>query len=226
VFGLTQKKKHPMSKPGDPAFKVILVGNSMAGKSALTLRLADNIYYADHTPTLGVDFKYSIFGPQETGLKTNVRLNVWDSAGQDTFMTVTQQFIRGADAAFLCYDITDRKSFTDSINKWRDKVLQENGKHGGGAMLVLVGCKADLEAHRAVARSEADQWASQHGIPFFETSAKQNDNVRPTFAYLAKQLAERKAAVPAEAPQDPAGTRKVRPVDSASASTGGRSCPC
>jgi small GTP-binding protein len=211
-----------MAKSSEPTFKVILVGNSMAGKSALTLRLADNIYYADHTPTLGVDFKYALFAAHETGLKTNVRLNVWDSAGQDTFITVTQQFIRGADAAFLCYDVTDRRSFTDVINKWREKVVQETK---GAATLVLVGCKCDLEAHRAVPRAEADAWATKQGIPFFETSAKQNENVRPTFAYLAKQLFEKRAAAPATAEDGGADSRKVRPaVPPLEGPT--RSCPC
>jgi small GTP-binding protein len=179
-----------MSSEGQTTFRVIVVGNSGVGKSALNLRLTDNVYYSEHVPTLGVDFKYCTFPPSDTGAPVPVRLAVWDAAGQETFLSITQQFIRGADAAFLCFDVTDTKSYVDATTAWRERV---GGEKGGNIAMVLVGCKADLEGMRSVQKSEAAAWASERNLPYFETSAKENQNVRSTFAFLAKTLFDQRA---------------------------------
>ena len=172
-------------------FRVIIVGDSSVGKTAISHRCVENVFYSEHVPTLGVDFKYCTFSADETGVSQPVRLAVWDSAGQETFLSITQQFIRGADAAFLCYDITDTKSYTNAITNWRERV---SGEKGGNIKIVLVGCKSDLEGMRAVSKSEAAAWAAQNDVPFFETSAKENQNVRPAFSFLAKQLFNQRAS--------------------------------
>ena len=172
-------------------FRVIIVGDSSVGKTAISHRCVENVFYSEHVPTLGVDFKYCTFSADETGASQPIRLAVWDSAGQETFLSITQQFIRGADAAFLCYDITDTKSYQNAISNWRERIA---GEKGGNIKIVLVGCKCDLEGMRAVSKSEAAAWASQNNVPFFETSAKENQNVRPAFSFLAKQLFDQQAA--------------------------------
>ena len=180
-----------MSVDSQNTFRVIVVGNSGVGKSALNMRLVENVFYSEHVPTLGVDFKYSTFSPDESGAPVPVRLAVWDSAGQETFLSITQQFIRGADAAFLCFDVTDRRSFTDATTAWKDRV---SGEKGGAIAMVLVGCKCDLEGMRAISKSEAAAWAAEKHLPYFETSAKENQNVRQTFAFLAKTLFDQRAS--------------------------------
>lgn len=180
-----------MSADSSNTFRCIVVGNSSVGKSALNMRLVENVFYSEHVPTLGVDFKYCTFSPEETGAPVPIRLAVWDSAGQETFLSITQQFIRGADAAFLCFDITDTRSYTDAIHNWRERV---SGEKGGKISMILVGCKCDLEGMRSVTKSEAAAWAAEKNVPYFETSAKENQNVRSTFAFLAKQLYEQRAS--------------------------------
>merc|ERR1712000_706493 len=108
-------------------FRVIIVGDSSVGKTAISHRCVENVFYSEHVPTLGVDFKYCTFSADETGASQPIRLAVWDSAGQETFLSITQQFIRGADAAFLCYDITDTKSYQNAISNWRERIAGEKG---------------------------------------------------------------------------------------------------
>jgi small GTP-binding protein len=172
-----------------PSFRLILVGQSGAGKTSLTQRLVQNVFYSEHVPTLGVDFQRVTFTAEETGAPTPISCSTWDSAGQETFLSITQQFIRGADAAFLCFDVTDSKSYQMAISNWRERVSHEKG---GNILLVLVGTKADLEGMRSVQKSEAAAWAAEHKIPYFETSAKENQNVRSTFAFVAKALYDKK----------------------------------
>jgi small GTP-binding protein len=179
-----------MSAESSNTFRCIVVGNSSVGKSALNMRLVENVFYSEHVPTLGVDFKYCTFTPEDTGAPVPIRLAVWDSAGQETFLSITQQFIRGADAAFLCFDITDTKSYTDAIHNWRERV---SGEKGGNIQMILVGCKCDLEGMRSVAKSEAAAWAAEKNLAYFETSAKENQNVRSTFSFLAKKLYDQRA---------------------------------
>lgn len=180
-----------MSLTGDtPSFRLILCGDSGCGKSSLCQRLVQNVFYTEHVPTLGVDFQRVTFSAEETGAPTPISCSTWDSAGQETFLSITQQFIRGADAAFLCFDITDTRSYQHAINNWRDRVSSEKG---GNIFITLVGCKADLEGMRTVSKSEAAAWAAENKIPYFETSSKENQAVRTTFSFVAKTLYDKKA---------------------------------
>ncbi|XP_060777423.1 ras-related protein Rab-13 isoform X2 [Neoarius graeffei] len=113
-----------------------------------------------------------------------VKLQVWDTAGQERFKTITTAYYRGAMGIILVYDITDEKSF-ENIQNWM-KSIKENASAGVSRM--LLGNKCDIEAKRKVSKEMGEKLAKDHGIRFFETSAKSSINVEESFIALARDI--------------------------------------
>ncbi|XP_044122359.1 ras-related protein Rab-13 isoform X2 [Neovison vison] len=107
-----------------------------------------------------------------------------DTAGQERFKTITTAYYRGAMGIILVYDITDEKSF-ENIQNWM-KSIKENAS--AGVERLLLGNKCDMEAKRKVQKERAVKLAREHGIRFFETSAKSSTNVDEAFSSLARDI--------------------------------------
>ncbi|XP_023662060.1 ras-related protein Rab-13 isoform X2 [Paramormyrops kingsleyae] len=137
----------------------------------------------DMSPPLGaegIDFKVKTIDVE--GKK--VKLQIWDTAGQERFKTITTAYYRGAMGIILVYDITDEKSF-ENIQNWM-KSIKENASSGVNQM--LLGNKCDIEAKRKVSKEAGEKLAKDHGIRFFETSAKSSINVEESFIGLARDI--------------------------------------
>lgn len=133
-----------------------------------------------HDLTIGVEFGSRVV----TVENKNVKLQIWDTAGQETFRSITRSYYRGAAGALLVYDITRKDTF-DHILSW----LEDAKAHSNSDMsIVLVGNKADLEHRREVSREEGEAFAKEHGLLFMETSAKKNSNVEEAMLSTAKAI--------------------------------------
>lgn len=116
------------------------------------------------------------------GKSTN--LQVWDTAGQETFRSIARSYYRGAAAALLIYDVTNRASF-NHLGEW----LQEIREFGSPEVVVIVvGNKTDLEHQRGVSREEGETFARDNGLVFIETSAKTAANVEEAFVKTAREI--------------------------------------
>jgi Ras-related protein Rab-1A len=185
-----------MNDDFDYLFKVVILGSSGAGKSSLLLRFADNFFTTDFISTIGVDFKIRRLDVDGDAVK----LQIWDTAGQDRFRTIVRSYYRGANGIILVYDITDRQSF-DAIPLWMSEF---EGQISFGASCVLVGNKTDLEEKRAVSKNEAEDFAKRLGMPFMEASAKDAVHVDDVFFKLASAMRARAGPVsPICPPIDP-----------------------
>ncbi|NXU84606.1 RAB10 protein, partial [Xiphorhynchus elegans] len=116
-----------------------------------------------------------------------VKLQIWDTAGQERFHTLSTSYFRGAQGFVLVYDITNLKSF-QSITMWMEDIYE---KAGDEVDVILLGNKCDKESERVVPKEKGEKLAWEYGIPFFETSAKDNVNIEHAFSILTKEILEK-----------------------------------
>lgn len=126
----------------DYLLKYLLIGNACVGKSSLVLRYTDNIYYETYKITIGVDFKIKTLEIDET----NVKINIWDTAGHERFNTIHPTYFKGANGVMLVYDITS----IDSFNKLPDWLIEIEKNSPKNVFKILIGNKLDLNSKREV----------------------------------------------------------------------------
>jgi len=161
-------------------FKFIIIGDSAVGKSCLLLQFTDHRFKNDHDLTIGVEFGARTITIGDKAVK----LQIWDTAGQESFRSITRSYYRGAVAALLVFDVTKRDTF-EGLELW----LRETKANSNATLTtVLVGNKADLEGERVVSRTEAEQFAEAHGLNYVEASAKTGLNVDNCFLDVAKRV--------------------------------------
>ncbi|XP_066921484.1 uncharacterized protein [Clytia hemisphaerica] len=166
----------------DFVFKIIIVGEAGVGKSCLLRRFVDQNFTENYVNTIGVDFKVRTV---EMMGKT-IKLNIWDSAGQERFRTIVNTYYRGARGICLVYDITDPDSFIRLGNWLTDAGEQADER----AKKMIIGTKTDLESHRKVSREDVQVFADRMNLTVVETSSKNGSNVEAAFLSLTRQLLE------------------------------------
>lgn len=172
-----------MKRDYDHLFKLVLIGDSGAGKSCLLLRFADDAFTDSYITTIGVDFRFKTI-PVE---KKTIKLQIWDTAGQERFRTITSSYYRGAHGIIVVYDVTDEDSFT-AVQRWLSEIDRYCHEH---VNKMLVGNKCDLHQKKCVDFATAKEFADTNAIPFFETSAKGNHNVETAFLQLTRDIQKR-----------------------------------
>ncbi|KAF9505847.1 hypothetical protein BS47DRAFT_488458 [Hydnum rufescens UP504] len=174
----------------------ILVGDASVGKSSLLVRLTDRRFLANPDPTLGVEFGSKLIRIEDEN-KT-IKLQCWDTAGTETFRSITRSYYRGAAGALLVFDVTSRPSFTNA-RVWLDDIRAHADPH---LTCVLIANKVDLcgnedanpgnvigsSRRRQVSTEEAELWAKEEGLLFLEASAKTGYNVDEAFDQAARDI--------------------------------------
>ncbi|XP_075776875.1 ras-related protein Rab-10-like isoform X1 [Pelodiscus sinensis] len=160
--------------------KIVMAGESCVGKTSLVRRYTEPAAAACYIATVGIDFKVKTI----TFNDTTVKLQIWDTAGQEQFHTISTSYFRGARGFVLVYDITNSDSF-QGITNWMKDIHE---KAGDEVDIVLLGNKCDKEAERVIPKQRGEKLAWEYGIPFFETSATDNINIEDAFSVLTKEI--------------------------------------
>ena len=163
-------------------FKIILIGSSGVGKSSILQRYIQKTFNDSYASTIGVDFFMKSIN---IGEKT-IKLQLWDTAGTEKFRSITTGYYRGADAAFVVFDLSAKSSFK-AVSEWIENYYKYKNPDSE-KNVVLIGNKVDLVDKREVTQEEAENYVKDNNIFYFETSAKEGKNIEECFNFMAEKL--------------------------------------
>lgn len=161
-------------------FKYIIIGEPSVGKSAILLKFTDDKFLERYDMTIGVEYGAKYINVDNKKIK----IQIWDTAGQEMFKSISRSYYRSTAVALLVYDITNRKTF-ENLEKWLEEIREFTGSD---IVIVLVGNKIDLLEERQVSYEEGDKFAKKYDLIFLETSAKSSSNISEVFYLPAEKI--------------------------------------
>lgn len=161
-------------------YKVVLLGDPSVGKTCFLIRYVNNTFTQNHMTTIGVDVK----SKKIQSSIGEVTLQIWDTAGQEKFRSLSPSYLRNADGILLLYDISNRESFDHMVN-WLEAIEKYTKMD---KQVMLVGNKSDLEDMRRVEFDEGQTLSKHSGYLFTEASAKEGVGVDICFQNLLKAM--------------------------------------
>jgi len=168
--------KTPMSN----MYKIVVVGGGGVGKSAVTIQFIQSYFVTDYDPTIEDSYTKQCVIDDYVA-----KLDILDTAGQEEFSAMREQYMRSGEGFLLVFSLADRGSF-EEIYKFHKQVLRV--KDRDEFPMLIVGNKADLDNQRAVTSEECCNMAKQLKIPFIECSAKMRMNVDQSFFELVRLI--------------------------------------
>ena len=128
-------------------YKILLLGDSAVGKSCLLLRYCENSFQESHLTTIGLDFRLKTINLED---KRKIKVQIWDTAGEDRFRAITRNYYRGANGILLIYDVTDQESF-EHVRDWVEKIKEEASEE---IIIYLVANKIDQNNKRIITNAD------------------------------------------------------------------------
>ncbi len=168
----------------DIVYKVLLLGDSTVGKTCFLLRYCDKSFQDAHLSTIGLDYRLKTMT-----LKNNktIKLQIWDTAGQDRFRAITKNYYKGANGIILIYDVTNSQTF-ENVKNWITQIKEEASKN---VVIYLAANKIDVaDDLKVITPEEGQKMADEYHMPFFETSAKEGININEIFEDIVEKVDE------------------------------------
>ena len=159
--------------------KILILGDVSVGNTSILYQYAEDYFPEDYISTIGVDYKNKIIIKN----KTRINLQIWDTAGQEKYRSLSKSFIKDADGIFFVYDITKKDSF-DHIKMWLDESINTNNQF----KKMILGNKKDLQSDRKVTISQLNKYYNITNITGMEVSAKTGENIKEAFDALTNLI--------------------------------------
>ena len=180
-------------------YKVLLLGDSSVGKTCFLLRYCDKSFQDVHLSTIGLDYRLKTITLNNN---KNIKLQIWDTAGQDRFRAITKNYYKSANGVLLIYDISNLQTY-ENVKNWISQIREEANPN---VIIYLVGNKIDLPKEKRVVNIEdGEKIAEEFEIKFKEASAKSGINVNEIFEELVEQIDEKFSKL--EAPKKKKGNQ-------------------
>ena len=175
-----------MTESGNNSIKVVLVGESGVGKTCIIDRLCFKKYTVNPQSTIG---SANVSTTLDYGKET-LTLDIWDTAGQETYRSLNRIFYKGAKIAVMVYDITNKASFDEIQKYWLNQIRSVCGED---AVIGLLGNKSDLFANEQVPEQMAKEFAEKNNCLFKQCSAYEGVGIEETFKELGKHFLKDKS---------------------------------
>eukprot|EP01120_Amphizonella_sp_Union-15-10_P006272 TRINITY_DN1982_c0_g1_i1.p1 TRINITY_DN1982_c0_g1~~TRINITY_DN1982_c0_g1_i1.p1 ORF type:complete len:202 (-),score=30.12 TRINITY_DN1982_c0_g1_i1:115-720(-) len=182
-------------------YKLVIVGDGGVGKSCLTIQFCQNHFVPEYDPTIENMYRKQVSIDGEPCV-----LEILDTAGQEEYSAMRDQYIRSGQGFLIVYSIANRRSF-EELGEFREAILRV--KDAESFPMIIIGNKCDLEASREVSTTEGQELAKSYGSPFVETSAKTRIRVDDCFFELVKEVRKHETSDSISAtPGTSVGTKK------------------
>ena len=167
----------------DLSFKLIVIGDSGVGKSCLAIKATKDTFDTLYSPTIGFEFMTFFIKVEEV----NIKLQIWDTCGQEVYRSLINSFYHNSSLAFLVYAINDKISF-NNLESWLNEIRTTSNPD---VNIFIIGNKVDLENERVIPKDVGQGFADTHDAKLFiETSAKTGFNAQNILIEAAKLLYE------------------------------------
>ena len=183
-MNISQEEPPSDSEMSTKSYKVLLLGNSYVGKTCILLRFSEDTYNDDYEVTIGLNYRIKTLNIDNNP----IRMQIWDTSGEEKFKAIAKNFYRGAHGVLLIYDICEKNSFLD-VKSWIEQIIENTDNDN--LVMILCGNKCDMEKERNISKNEGENLANSYKIPFFECSAKENINIDEIFNTMAKNIYEK-----------------------------------
>ena len=165
--------------------KIVFIGEAGVGKTCIIARFTEGTFDHNQESTVGASYASKTIEIPE--IKQYIAFDIWDTAGQEKYKSITKIFFKGAKMAVLVYDITRRETFDIMKNDWYNE-LKEHGDPN--IVLAIAGNKSDLYEKEKVPEQEAREFAKSIDAVFKLTSAQKNTGIDELFIELGKKFFE------------------------------------
>ena len=177
----------------DHLYKIIIVGDTSVGKTALLSKYLKGVFPTSPLATVATEFATKIIQIKEGGY---IKAQIWDTAGQEKYKSITYHHYKKSVGGLIVYDITKKSSF-DNVKNWYNDLTTLGEK---GCIIALVGNKLDLVEKnmrkREVSKNEAQTYAENNHMLFFETSAYNGNNINDIFEELLQTIYTERRKIP------------------------------
>ena len=163
--------------------KLVFIGDPGVGKTCIISRFLKGTFDAEQITTVGASYASKTIKISETN--ESLTLDIWDTAGQEKYRSLTRIFFQGAKLAILVYDITRKDSFENLKNVWLKELKDHADKN---VVLGVAGNKSDLYEKEEVSEQEAREFAKSIGAIFCLTSAQSNSGIEELFEEMGKKF--------------------------------------
>ena len=174
----------------DKTCQMLIIGDCSVGKTSIITRYTNGTFKEEYLGTVGLDY----YSKEEIIDNKTILIKLWDTAGEERYKSLTQNYFRNAEGVLLVFDVTNTDSF-NNLKEWISSIkLNMEGKNIF-IPIVIIGNKLDMEDQREITKEQAEKFVSENNYKYFETSAKTGEGIDKSIRELATQILKQEGRI-------------------------------